>query len=824
MKKYLNITFCLLLFSSFVRASDFITEWDLSTQGSGFMQLSFEVETSGPVNYTWESIPAGFSGSGTFTGSTTVTLTGFSGSADIRLKINPLNFQRIKMENSLDKLRLEKLTQWGTVAWTSMASAFKNCSNCDFIATDIPDLSSVTDMSSMFYNCDDLYALNNLNNWNTSNVTNMEMMFMLTQNFNLPIGNWNTGNVINMSGMFAGAGSFNQPIGNWNTSNVEDMSDMFNYAGDFNQPIGNWNTGNVKDMSNMFYFAYFFNKPLSNWNTSNVTNMRGMFAKAEDFNQPIGNWNTSNVTDMSYMFEETDWFNQAIGNWNTSNVTNMQGMFKNSFFNENIGNWDVSNVTNMSEMFFSADNFNKPLANWDVSNVTNMKDMFNQANLFNQPIGNWNVSSVQTMTGMFFNADNFNQPLANWDVSQVTSMENMFSNANTFNQPIGNWNVSNVKNMFGMFNYTFNFNQPLGNWDVNNVTNMSGMFSQAFSFNQPLGNWQLNASDTLGNMLTNCGLDCINYSSTLIDWSANINIPSNKYLGAQSIQYGTTAVSARNYLISAKGWTINGDIASNYACCLNPITSTQNQSVCNSFYFNGQNLLTSGIYLDTIANPIGCDSFITLNLTVQKDSANQIQITCAPYTFNGQNLTTSGIYFDTLINVHGCDSIIRLDLTITSPNTTVTAIGNDLIATATNVTYQWLTCPTYTPISGATGKTYSATSNGSYAVVINENGCIDTSVCVLINAPNANEIIPSFEQLALYPNPASTEVILKLPSSIFEIERINIVNCVGQSMKVNLLNQSPNEKKLDVSHFSKGWYQVVVYTNEHTFHQKLFIK
>ena len=53
--------------------------------------------------------------------------------------------------------------------------------------------------------------------------------------------------------------------------------------------------------------------------------------------------------------------------------------------------------------------------------------------------------------------------------------------------------------------------------------------------------------------------------------------------------------------------------------------------------------------------------------------------------------------------------------------------------------YQWLDCNNnFEPISGATAQNYTAIDNGNYAVVVNENGCIDTSACtaILISSPS----------------------------------------------------------------------------------------
>ncbi|MEY2830334.1 MAG: hypothetical protein RIQ33_2192 [Bacteroidota bacterium] len=99
------------------------------------------------------------------------------------------------------------------------------------------------------------------------------------------------------------------------------------------------------------------------------------------------------------------------------------------------------------------------------------------------------------------------------------------------------------------------------------------------------------------------------------------------------------------------------------------ITTTYNQNVCvgNSILFNGNLLNTNGTYLDTLTSTIGCDSFIVMNLYMQSASFysyNQTICSNNPYLFNGQLLNNSGNYFDTLISYVGCDSFITLNLTV----------------------------------------------------------------------------------------------------------------------------------------------------------------
>jgi gliding motility-associated-like protein len=446
---------------------NFITQWNLATTGSGATQLSFGTATSSVVNYTWQEItPGSASGSGSWSGST-LTITGLPAGSTIRLQIAPTNFQRIIINTTADRNRLTQVEQWGSTAWTSMQNAFSGCANLQITATDVPDLSGVTNMSGMFRFCTTLNSPANIGSWNTSTVTDMSALFSSASAFNQNISSWNTNAATNMSGLFSDAAAFNQNIGIWNTAAVTNMSSMFSGALVFNQNIGTWNTAAVTNMAAMFYSAYVFNQNIGGWNTAAVTNMSSMFGYARDFNQNIGTWNTSAVTNMSRMFEDAFDFNQNIGTWNTSSVINMSGMFIDAY-------------------------------------------------AFNQNIGTWNTSAV-------------------------TNMERMFDFATSFNQNIGTWNTSAV-------------------------TDMRGMFADASAFNQNLETWNLNPGVLLTGMLNNSGMNCNNYSATLLGWSANPSTPNGRSLGATGRQYGTNVVAARTNLITTKGWTITGDTPSGTVC------------------------------------------------------------------------------------------------------------------------------------------------------------------------------------------------------------------------------------------------------------------
>ncbi len=108
---------------------------------------------------------------------------------------------------------------------------------------------------------------------------------------------------------------------------------------------------------------------------------------------------------------------------------------------------------------------------------------------------------------------------------------------------------------------------------------------------------------------------------------------------------------------------------------VNPVlTSTSNANICagSSYNFNGRSLTQSGSYHDTLQTVHGCDSIVTLNLTVNPavtSSTNASICAGGSYNFNGTSLTQAGSYNDTLHTVTGCDSIVTLNLTVNAATT-----------------------------------------------------------------------------------------------------------------------------------------------------------
>jgi uncharacterized repeat protein (TIGR02543 family) len=324
--------------------SVFKTSWNTantSTGSSASNQIHLPLESTGDYDFI---VYWGDGSNDTITSWNAAETTHTYASAGVYEVIIGGTIKGFRFGNGGDMLKLIEISQWGSLNFGNGGWIFFGAENLTITATDIPDLTGITNFDAMFRSCRSITTVPGMNSWDVSNVTHM-------------------------GGMFFGAEAFNQNIGTWDVSNVTDMYWMFENAIAFNQDIGAWDVSNVTDMGGMFLYAEAFNQDIGSWDVSNVTDMGGMFRDATAFNQDIGSWDVSNVTDMSYMFSWAHAFNQDISSWNVSNVTNMNNMFSRAYaFEQDISSWNVSNVTNMNNMFngvtLSTSNYSAILIGW----------------------------------------------------------------------------------------------------------------------------------------------------------------------------------------------------------------------------------------------------------------------------------------------------------------------------------------------------------------------------------------------------------------------------------------------------------------------------
>ena len=105
-----------------------------------------------------------------------------------------------------------------------------------------------------------------------------------------------------------------------------------------------------------------------------------------------------------------------------------------------------------------------------------------------------------------------------------------------------------------------------------------------------------------------------------------------------------------------------------------------NAVACNSFVWKNETYTESGNYEKLYTAKNGCDSIVTLHLTINKPKATDVYKTVeTSYNWDGDEYSLSGEYNKTYTAKNGCDSIVTLHLTIAPPieqNISVTACGS----------------------------------------------------------------------------------------------------------------------------------------------------
>ena len=114
------------------------------------------------------------------------------------------------------------------------------------------DVSMVTTMNSMFYNCKNLVSFKSIENWDVSNVTNMDNLFnYCSKLYSLDLSKWDTSKVTSMNNMF-----YNSSIRKLSAIRADKLS-----ISTYNSPFGSSNLSSLKEWGG-------FTNLKSSWNGS----------------------------------------------------------------------------------------------------------------------------------------------------------------------------------------------------------------------------------------------------------------------------------------------------------------------------------------------------------------------------------------------------------------------------------------------------------------------------------------------------------------------------------------------------------------------------
>ncbi len=166
---------------------------------------------------------------------------------------------------------------------------------------------------------------------------------------------------------------------------------------------------------------------------------------------------------------------------------------------------------------------------------------------------------------------------------------------------------------------------------------------------------------------------------------------------------------------------------------------------------------------------------------------------------------------------NGNSAPLSLYINVTTVDTTLTQSGWTLTAVQDSATYQWIDCSTGAPINGATQQSYTPSQNGTYAVILDLDGCKDTSSCRTVIVTGVEEVFGR-EEITLSPNPANNEILIL---SSLNIDVLELFPVTGN--RLQHLEPGARKVTLDISTLPPGMYFIRVKTgNKLNFRQ--FIK
>ncbi|MBR5982177.1 MAG: hypothetical protein IK025_00440, partial [Bacteroidales bacterium] len=244
---------------------------------------------------------------------------------------------------------------------------------------------------------------------------------------------------------------------------------------------------------------------------------------------------------------------------------------------------------------------------------------------------------------------------------------------------------------------------------------------QTYLLNATVGDRQY--SIRMVNVGSGCGCS-IKYAGVSGGIEAKLTSANEFEVGDNMRYVGYATIDGENVTSATveKSQTASEDITLNFTYCFTTY-GTDTQSACDAYtWIDGVTYTEStNEPTFTLTNAEGCDSIVTLHLTLNSNTGIDTQIACDSYTWiDGitYNESTSEPTF-TFTNAEGCDSVVTLHLTVNHSNT-----GID----------EQTACDSYEWIDGVT---YTESTNEPTFTLTNAEGC-DSVVTLLLTINNSN--------------------------------------------------------------------------------------
>lgn len=253
---------------------------------------------------------------------------------------------------------------------------------------------------------------------------------------------------------------------------------------------------------------------------------------------------------------------------------------------------------------------------------------------------------------------------------------------------------------------------------------------------------------------------------------------------------------------------------------LAPITSNETSTICsyqsvtvNGTVYDASNPTGTETLVNGTSN--GCDSIVTINLNVLPALTRTENSTIC---YN-ESIVVNGIVYDafnpigteTIVNpsLSGCDSIITINLNVLPAiDVSTTQSGINLSANANGLDYQWIDCNNSNALlAGETNQSFTTNTNGDFAVIVYENTCADTSMCLVVNSVAIDDL-GALKGVGIYPNPSNGNFSIEFQEVMYENQTVSIYNSIGSLVYSQTLDKKMTN--IETKNLSKGIYLLYI--------------
>jgi hypothetical protein len=331
-------------------------------------------------------------------------------------------------------------------------------------------------------------------------------------------------------------------------------------------------------------------------------------------------------------------------------------------------------------------------------------------------------------------------------------------------------------------------------------------------------------------------LKTINGCDSIITLNLTVNPVYKKSIEATICQNGT-------YLFAGKELTETGQyvdsLKTNSGCdsitilnlTVNPIfTQTFDVAICQgeTYLFAGNVLDEAGSYNNNLESITGCDSIITLNLTINQAFSQTIEaVICQgeTYLFAGNELTQSGQYESKLLSISGCDSIIVLTL-ILNPSPAAPLINQNKNKLTSSATFgnQWF-------INGAgvengINQSLDILESGEYTVIVtNSFGCSTQSETYHAIYTSVPEFLDADIRFNVFPNPNDGLFTVEIATDKPEAMLLKLISVDGKSIMKQFLPEVSGKQSIlfGKENLANGVYMLQIRYGRKIINRKLIV-